>query len=135
MTDIEEIKALIQRIGETFSHLNMDAWTDCFHTPMSFVMAGEVLAFHSKAEAAAAFSPLFEQLRQQGFTSTDLNSCNVKLLSNATALVAAVWTRFAGEDVLERLGATYFVMKQDGHWKAVMVTSHSPDVAALSWNV
>lgn len=110
----------------------MDAWTDCFHTPVSFVMAGEILTFHSRDETATALRPLFDQLRQQGFTSTDLNTCNVKLLSNATALVAAVWTRFAGEDVLERLGATYFVMKQKGQWKAVMVTSHSPDVVAFS---
>lgn len=132
MTNAVEIKALILRIGEAFSQLDMDAWTDCFHTPMSFVMAGEVMAFHSKAEASAAFSPLFEQLRLQGFTSTDLNSCTVKLLSNATALVAAVWTRFAGQDVLEQLGATYLVMKQDGQWKAVMVTSHSPEVVVFS---
>ncbi len=132
MTDTEAIRALIQRIGETFSQLDMDAWTDCFHTPVSFVMAGEILAFHSRDETATALRPLFDQLRQQGFTSTYLNTCNVKLLSNATALVAAVWTRFAGEDVLERLGATYFVMKQKGQWKAVMVTSHSPDVVAFS---
>lgn len=132
MTDTEAIRALIQRIGETFSQLDMDAWTDCFHTPVSFVMAGEILAFHSRDETATALRPLFDQLRQQGFTSTDLNTCNVKLLSNATALVAAVWTRFAGEDVLERLGATYFVMKQKGQWKAVMVTSHSPDVVSFS---
>lgn len=132
MTDSEEIRALIQRVGETFSQLDMDAWTDCFHTPMSFVMAGEVLAFHSRDEAAAALRPMFERLRQQGFTGTELHTCKVRLLSNATALVTAVWTRLAGDMVLEKLGATYLVMKQDGQWKAVMVTSHSPDVIALS---
>tara|TARA_A200000113_G_scaffold191758_1_gene180672 strand:- start:353 stop:454 length:102 start_codon:yes stop_codon:yes gene_type:complete len=33
---------------------------------------------------------------------------------------------------MEKLGATYLVMKQDGQWKVVMVTSYSPDVIALS---
>lgn len=81
MTDSEGIRALIQRIGATFSQLDMDAWTDCFHTPMSFVMAGEVLAFHSKDEAAAALRPMFERLHQLGFTGTELHTCKLKLLS------------------------------------------------------
>ena len=131
MTAQAEIHSLIERIGETFSRLDIAAWADCFHTPLSFVMAGRVVCFGSREETIVALNPMFEELRQRGFDRTELNTCNIKQLSETTGLVAAVWTRYAGTQMLEQLGATYFVMQQDSQWKAVFVTSHSADVLAI----
>ena len=132
MTAQAEIHALIERIGETFSRLDIAAWADCFHTPLSFVMAGRVVCFDSREETIAALIPMFDDLRKRGLDRTELETCNIKQLSDTTGLVSAVWTRYAGDAVLEQLGATYFVMQQQGQWKAAFVTSHSPDVVAIS---
>lgn len=71
--------------------------------------------------------PYFENLKDRGFNSSTLDLCNIKLLTDTTAVASTVWTRYAGDKVLENFGTTYLFQKTENIWRAIMVTVHSPD--------
>ena len=132
MTHEQEIQQLIHALGEAFSALDIDAWLNGFHLPHTIATPDSVFSSHSHDDTRAAMLPLFEKMRQRGFSKTELETCNIKLLSDTTAMVSTIWSRFAADELLERIGATYFVMCGEQGWKAVMVTTHGPEVLAIS---
>lgn len=128
MTDEHEIVAVIDSIGESFSRLDIPAWLDNFHQPRLMVLPDRCLSPASEAECREAMGPYFQELADCGFNRTVLDRSAVRFLSKTTAVASTVWTRYADDEVLERLGATYLFQKANGRWAATTITTHSADV-------
>lgn|GEM_PF-1878433 len=128
----KEIENLFHAIGETFSNLDFDAWLSHFTTPRTIISRGNVFSSASTEETRNKMMPVFESLRQRGFTHTRLDKCNIKLLGDTNAMVSTVWTRLdSNGDVIETLGATYTLVLTGDAWKVAVVMSHRPDVMAI----
>jgi len=127
-----QIKQLFQAIGETFSNLDFDAWLSHFTTPRTIISKGNVFSSASTEETRNMMMPVFQSLRQRGFTHTRLDKCHIKLLGDTNAMASTVWTRLDGNgDVIETLGATYTLVLADDAWKVAVVMSHRADVMAI----
>ncbi|MFT6433720.1 MAG: hypothetical protein ACJAVI_001762 [Candidatus Azotimanducaceae bacterium] len=132
MTKQGEIKALMERVGATFSDLDFEGWLNCFHSTHTFVHA-TVFSSSSFEESKAALSPIFKNMKSRGLKRTDLDVCNIKMLTETTAIVSTVWSRIdAEENLMEQLGATYLVIFEQNEWKVALVTGHGPDVIVVS---
>ncbi|MDH7943448.1 hypothetical protein QGM61_06415 [Pseudohongiella sp. SYSU M77423] len=128
----KEIENLFHAIGETFSRLDFDAWLALFTTPRTIISKGNIFSSASTEETRNKMMPVFDSLRQRGFTHTRLDKCHIKLLGDTNAMVSTVWTRLDSHgDVIETLGATYTLVLTDDAWKVAVVMSHRADVMAI----
>ncbi len=100
------------------------AWFANFHPPSLMVGPATSLLLDSDEQASAALGPVVASLRERGFDRSMVDECRVQLLTAGTALASAVFTRLAGEVVLERFGATYLLAKRGDRWGVVVVTGH-----------
>jgi len=136
MSNEEQIQALIEEAGNAFSALDFDRWLNCFHSPRTVILPGSVFSSGSYDESKAALMPVFERVQQKGFKRTQLDLCNIRILSDTTAIASTVWTRFGSdEQVLERLGATYMLLHADGQWKIAVLTAHGADVIVVTESI
>ncbi|WP_339858325.1 hypothetical protein [Pseudohongiella acticola] len=127
-----EIRQTINAIGSAFSELDFDAWLSHFCTPRTVISQGTVFSSSSIEDTREFMGPVFDSLRQRGFSHTRLDTCHVKLLGDTTAMVSTVWTRFGhGDTVIETLGATYLLVSINASWKVAVVTSHRADMLAI----
>ena len=126
MSEEAAIQRVLENVAATFGALDLSGWLGNFHSPC--MIAATCV---DPANPGAMPAQLMEAMRQRGLTRSQLDSCAVQLLTPASAIASAVFTRFAGESVLERLGATYVLQKRDDRWQVLLVTGHSPDVAAI----
>ena len=132
MSDEQEIRAVIEGIGETFSGLDVDEWLSHFNPEHTFVYRGTVLVARSLADTKAAFVPEIERLRAAGFRHSALDLCNVKLLEPKLAMAATRWRRLGRNDeLLEKLGITYTLIKTPSGWKVVVVVAHDDAVVLI----
>lgn len=126
MSDEADIRIVLDRIAETFGALDVSGWLSNFHNPC---MIGPMCV--DPAQAEERFTPLIESMRARGLTRSQLDSCCTQILTSTSAIASATFTRYAGEAVLERLGATYVFQKRDGRWSVLLVTPHSPDLSVV----
>jgi hypothetical protein len=84
------------------------------------------------ADAEALMKPFAESMRACGFTRTSIDVCTVKLLSPTSSIASVAFTRFAGEEVLERVGCTYVLQKREGCWGVLLLAAHDPDLPVLA---
>lgn len=135
MTKQDEIKVLMDQVGSTFSNLDFDGWLNCFHSTHTFVH-DTVFSSSSFAESKTALSPIFDNMEARGLKRTDLDVCNIKMLTEVTALVSTVWSRIdRDEKLMEQLGATYLVICEQNEWKVALVTGHGADVVVVGDDV
>ncbi|MGE3076488.1 MAG: nuclear transport factor 2 family protein [Dehalococcoidia bacterium] len=126
MSDESEIHSVLESVAETFGSLDVAGWLANFHNPC--MIGGRAV---DPTESRETFAPLMESMRARGLTKSRLDSEKIQVLTPASAIATATFTRFAGESVLERLGATYVLQKRDGRWLILLVTSHSPDISVV----
>ena len=131
MPEVDEGRAVIEKIAASFSQLDLAGWLENFHAPRMIVLPDATFSPVDADDAQRLFGPLVESLRARGFTRSSLDSCGVQLLTPLTAVASATFTRLAGDEVLEELGATYILQKRDGRWGVVLVTVHGPDVSLV----
>jgi hypothetical protein len=128
----DEIRQLMHAIGKAFSSLDFDAWLALFCAPRTVISKGVVFSSSSYEDTRSFMAPVFDGLRKRGFSHTRLDTCHIKLLSDTSAIVSTVWSRFdrAGQ-IIETLGATYMLVSSGDSWKVAVVTSHRADVLAI----
>jgi hypothetical protein len=132
MTPEEEIAAVLQNIGGAFSRLDFSAWLACFHSPRMVFLADRIFVSSTEAEFREVMGPMFARLKAKGFKRTQLDVCNVQILTDSSAVASTVWTRFdSGEQVIERLGATYMFSRMGGKWKVATLAGHSPETVVV----
>jgi len=131
MDDKAKILDVLKNIEASFSKLDVASWLECFHLPRIMVLPQVALAPSSEAECRELLEPYFENLREQGFDRSNLEEANIKFLTDTTAMVGAVWTRYASDTIIERFGATYLFLKSDDSWLITMVTPHPDNVTVV----
>ncbi len=131
MDDREKIRDVLRSIEESFSKLDIASWLEHFHSPRIFVLPQAALAPSSVAECHQLLGPYFEKLQEQGFNRSNLDECKIQFLTDTTAIVSTVWTRYASDRVIERIGATYLFLRSADGWRVTMVTVHPDDVTVV----
>ena len=124
----DEITALLERITETFSRLDLPAWFECFHQPHVMVTKHANYSPKTIAECREIMGASFDKLHQQGFCKSTLDYHKIKLLAETTAVVSAVWSRWTNTDeLLQTFGATYVLSKVEDKWGISLLTTHKAE--------
>jgi hypothetical protein len=132
LTEEDQVRAVIENIAESFSKLDFTAWLENFHAQPMVLTHDACMSPTDSADAETLMNPIAESMRARGFTRTSIDACTVKLLSPTSSLASVAFTRFAGEEVLERIGATYVLQKREGRWGVLLVAAHGPDLPVLA---
>ena len=128
MTDEQEIEQVLKNIADTFSRFDMTAWMENFHNPCLIVSPDTCYSPSNESECQDIMGPYFQQLQAAGFNLTSLDKHHIRFLTETTAIVSTVWSRFADATLLESFGATYLFQKSQSNWGVIMLTVHSSDV-------
>lgn len=132
MSEEQDIRAVIEGIGETFSELDVDRWLSHFNPEHTFVYHGTVFVAKSLGDTKNAFAPEIKRLKESGFRRSALDLCNVKLIEPKLAIAATRWRRLDEKGkLLEKLGITYTLLKGPAGWKVVVVIAHDADVVLI----
>ena len=125
-TAAEEIHAHYAEIAEVFPRFDLPAFRRCWELPALLTLPDAVVALPDDAAFERVFGGMMEGLRQQGLTRSVPERINLHVFGPGTALASVLWTRYAGEQVLERLGATYTLIRRDGEWRVNALIAHDP---------
>ena len=132
MTDDEQIGAILQRIEDTFSRLDLSGWLECFHPlAIAVIPPFEPVSLQDTEACQALLEPYAARLQAAGFNRTQMGGCAIRYLTETTALVTVRWTRYGGDNVLESIGGTYLFLKTAEGWRITMLTSHPPESGLL----
>ena len=124
----KEVDQLFTNYFIDFSNLDLKAVVSYFHEPCTFMVPQEVLVFSSASEVEGFWRPRFDDLKTQGFGSTERVEANVKVLNDNTAIASSKAIRYTKDGLeLGRRGATFALRKTDDGWKIVTMIHHSPD--------
>jgi len=128
MSAEQDVRAVIDGIGESFSRLDVDRWLSYFNPQHTFVYHDSVLVAQSLNDTKRAFAPMIDGLRESGFRRSALDVCNVKLLGPKLAFAATVWRRLGeGDKLLEKFGASYTLLETAAGWKVVVAAVHDAE--------
>ena len=128
MTDEQEIEAILERVTESFSNLDLVAWSNCFHPARLIVTPKGTRSPTTQAECEQVMKSTVEFLQSRNFVKSVLDYYQIHLLSDYSAVVSTVWSRFDKDDkLIHRFGTTYFFTKEHGRWAISLLTSHSAD--------
>jgi hypothetical protein len=131
-----EIRHLFERVTSSFSACALDDYRETFHLPCLVASDRGVQVLADAAAFDAMFVPLMADLRSRGFARSAVLHQHIALLGAATAMASILWARYRGDDEeLERLGATYTLVRQDGGWRIAAIVAHAPEhVLAIDRN-
>ena len=124
----QEIESVLSDVESAFSRLDIEQWLRSFHPTRIMVLPNAVLAPSSAAECEELLGGYIENLRSRGYNRSNLDQINIRPLTDTTAMASTVWSRFNGDSLIERVGATYLFIKANDKWQITMVTVH-PDSA------
>jgi hypothetical protein len=132
VSEEQDVRAVIEGIGETFSELDVDRWLSHFNPQHAFVYRGAVFVAKSLADTKNAFAPEIRRLKESGFRHSALDLCNIKLIEPNLAIAATRWRRLGeGDKLLEKLGITYTLLKTPSGWKVVVAIAHDAGVVLV----
>jgi len=127
-----DIRSLYGRISEHFSSAEVEKLQHCFHFPLLITSAEGVQMIPDAAAFRVSFGAMLDGLHAQGFTHSKIERQQLRSFNPSCALTSVLWVRYRGEDVLERLGATYTLTHSEGSWRVTAIIAHSPeDLLAL----
>ena len=132
LSEEDQVRAVLENYAESFSRLDFSSWLENFHAQPMILTHDACVSPTDSAGAEILMNPIAESLRARGFTRTSISACTVKLLSPTSSLASVAFMRFAGEEVLERIGATYVLQKREGSWGVLLVAAHGPDLPVLA---
>lgn len=123
----EEILAHYDEIAEVFPRFDLPAFRRCWELPALLTLPESVVAIPDEAAFERVFGGMMDSLRAQGLTRSVPEQIHIHTFGAATALASVLWIRYAGEAVLERLGATYTLVRRDGEWRVNALVAHAPE--------
>ena len=128
----QDVRSVIEGLGEAFSQLDIDRWLSYFNPQHTFVHHDVVFVSHSLDETKSAFAPMINSLREAGFRKSQLDLCHITFLGPNMALASTLWTRLGDNDkVLEKFGSTYTLLDTAAGWKVVVTAGHDYDVVLV----
>jgi len=132
MSREQDVRSVIEGLGEAFSQLDIDGWLSFFNAQHTFVHDDSVFVAKSTDETKQAFAPMISSLKESGFRRSALDLCNIGFLSPNMAIAATLWRRLGENDtLLEKFGATYILLETPAGWKVVVATVHDDGVVLV----
>lgn len=129
----QDVRSVIEGIGEAFSQLDIDRWLSFFNPQHTFVHDDFVFVAHSLDETKNAFAPMINSLKEAGFRQSVLDLCKIKFLGPKMAVASTLWRRLGDNDkLLEKFGSTYTLLETAEGWKVVVATGHDYDVVLVN---
>ncbi len=123
----EEILACYAYIAEVFARFDLPAFRRAWTLPALLSLSETSLAIPDDAAFERIFGGIMDKLRAQGLTRSVPGRVQIRELGPQLALASVLWTRYAGEAVLERFGATYTLVRRDGGWRVNALIVHAPE--------
>ena len=127
----DRVVRVLQVYVAAFARSDATGVAHCCQAPFMWVTADEVSLAASPEEIEQKYVTVLDGLRERGFSRTEGRQLRVRMLGPALAIASGWAVRYAGDAELERLGATYLLRKTEEDWRIVVLTTHSPDTAAL----
>ena len=109
-----EILEMYDELTATFSRLDLANFRKFFHLPVQLTTADGVVAISDEKSFESVFGGIMEALREQGFTHSVLAESNIAIHGEGLAMASMLWLCYAGESILEHLGATHTLVKTGG---------------------
>jgi len=126
--NFDAIAAFFEQIAETFGGGDLPRFRALYQLPAMVVVAQGAHTLADTAEFDAFFAVMLDRLREQQFARSAYRDLSVKTLAPTLALAAMHWTRYRADgSVLETLGATYTLVRNEGAWRIVALVGHGAD--------
>lgn len=123
-----EIRQFYARYLEAFHTGNAAAVAPFYRAPCLFIADQGVTLLETDAKIEHLFGQVIAGLRARHYARSEVRDVQIKELSGRLALFSGLAVRYttAGEE-LERLSATYTLLKTADIWQIVTVVAHGPD--------
>ena len=121
------IRAHFAVIAQVFPRFDLAAFRRAFHLPCLITTPDGVFAVADDAAFEGLFGGMMTTLREQGLTASDPETIHIHELGETIALASVVWVRYKGDEVLERLGATYTLVREGDEWLVAAIILHGED--------
>ena len=110
-----------------FSTADVRSTLRYYHEPLTLITAEKVVAM-TRSQTEAFLTKLFETLKAQGYSGSEIVELHVKPLSATLAVASAAFVRYKTDrQELGRGGATYLLHKTSEGWKIAVLAAHPPD--------
>lgn len=122
------VKDFMQRYCAAFRPGNVERVATFYRQPMTMIQNGRVTVFDTRQSLVTAFTALLDALVARGFTGSDIDRMAIAAVAHDVFFVSAGFTRRgAGGSVLERVGATYTLLRDACDFKIAAVVAHDAD--------
>lgn len=118
------IRAHFATIAQVFPRFDLPAFRRAFHLPCLITTPDGVFSVPDEAAFEGLFGGMMTSLREQGLTASDPETIHIHELGGNVALASVVWVRYKGDEVLERLGATYTLIREGDEWLVAAIILH-----------
>ena len=130
MTDDTAVSQTLEEYYRAFSTLNIREILPFLHEPALLIGPLGVIPLPTASAIEPIFGPVMDSLRARGYTRSELDSPEVRMLGGESALAIGIAIRYGADGVeMERAGISYLLRKTEDIWKiAVMVLHGAPVV-------
>ena len=114
-----KIELMLDEYIETIGQGKWEAVADFWHTPGWFATSAESIYFANDAAVQSLYKDLLQQLRQDGYSHSDLIDSELEFFNASCALLRISYTRWNrdGEVMPPVLRKTnYLLLEKDGRW-------------------
>jgi len=128
MTDTEaEVEQFLEAYATEFSTADPEVVASHFATPALVVAEEGNRSLEDDEAVEDLFAAVFDDLRRRDYGRSELVDLEVRAIGEARALAAVHWVRHTTEgDVLEELGTTHLLRREDGDWKMTVLVPGTP---------
>ena len=110
---------------EAFSRGDLSTVVQHCNVPFVVIRPQDVRVLPTTADVEKSYGAALQNLKERGYSHSELLEVHVRLLGATVALVSSVFKRYKTDgSELATLGATYLLRKTDGGWKIAVVTGH-----------
>jgi ketosteroid isomerase-like protein len=129
MTDVEEeVESFLEAYATEFSTADPEVVASHFAIPALVVAEEGNRSLADREAIESLFGAVFNDLRSRDYGHSELVDVDVHPVGGNRALAAVHWTRRTIDgDVLEELGTTHLLRREDGDWKMTVLVPGTPD--------
>jgi hypothetical protein len=122
---VEAVSATFTAYAHAFQTLEPDVAAPYCHAPCLFISPRGVRAMVSALEVRALLAQVMADLRDRGYSRSEVTSRHVQPLGERIALLTVNRVRIRTDGTeLERVGETYTFLETVGGWRIVAAAMH-----------
>ncbi len=125
MTDETAVRNTLDEYYRAFSTLSVQAILPYLNERAILVGPLGVFPLAAPSAIEPIFGPVMEKLRARGYSRSELDAQEVRMLGTNSAFVTGIAVRYGSDgEELERAGISYLLRKTDDAWKIVVMVLH-----------